>query len=58
MNIDGTNTLACTRGAYEVKKDTITNLSAAASAGDQGSGPDLTNFYAASMPRRSHGCRT
>ena len=24
MNIDGTNTLACTRGAYEVKKDTIT----------------------------------
>ena len=36
MNIDGTNTLACTRGMDEVKKDTDDDLSAAAPAGGEG----------------------
>ena len=42
MNIDGTNTLACTRGMDEVKHEHDHDLSAAAPAGDQGpgAGPD------------------
>ena len=37
MNIDGTNTLACTRGIDEVDGD-VSDLSAAAHAGGQGPG--------------------
>jgi succinate dehydrogenase / fumarate reductase iron-sulfur subunit len=46
MNIDGTNTLACTRGAYEVKKDTITIYPLPHQPVIKDLVPDLTNFYA------------
>ena len=38
MNIDGANTLACTRGMDEIKREHDQDLSAAASAGGQGPG--------------------
>ena len=46
MNIDGTNTLACTRGAYEVKKETITVYPLPHQPVIKDLVPDLTNFYA------------
>src|SRR3981081_4247313 len=46
MNIDGTNTLACTRGAYEVKKDTIAIYPLPHQPVIKDLVPDLTNFYA------------
>jgi succinate dehydrogenase / fumarate reductase iron-sulfur subunit len=46
MNIDGTNTLACTRGAFEVKKDTVTIYPLPHQAVIKDLVPDLTNFYA------------
>ena len=45
MNIDGTNTLACIK-AIEIGGGRRQDLPAAAHAGGQGPGPDLTNFYA------------
>ncbi len=46
MNIDGTNTLACTRGMSEVKKDTITIYPLPHQPVIKDLVPDLTNFYA------------
>jgi succinate dehydrogenase / fumarate reductase iron-sulfur subunit len=46
MNIDGTNTLACTRGMDEVKKDTIAIYPLPHQPVVKDLVPDLTNFYA------------
>ena len=46
MNIDGTNTLACTRGMDEVKKKTITIYPLPHQPVVKDLVPDLTNFYA------------
>jgi succinate dehydrogenase / fumarate reductase iron-sulfur subunit len=46
MNIDGTNTLACTRGMDEVKKDAIKVYPLPHQAVVKDLVPDLTNFYA------------
>jgi succinate dehydrogenase / fumarate reductase iron-sulfur subunit len=46
MNIDGTNTLACTRGAFEVKNETITIYPLPHQPVVKDLVPDLTNFYA------------
>jgi len=46
MNIDGTNTLACTRGAYEVKNETIAIYPLPHQPVVKDLVPDLTNFYA------------
>jgi succinate dehydrogenase / fumarate reductase iron-sulfur subunit len=46
MNIDGTNTLACTRGADEVKHDTIRIYPLPHQPVIKDLVPDLTNFYA------------
>jgi succinate dehydrogenase / fumarate reductase iron-sulfur subunit len=46
MNIDGTNTLACTRGMDEVKQDTIKIYPLPHQPVIKDLVPDLTNFYA------------
>jgi succinate dehydrogenase / fumarate reductase iron-sulfur subunit len=46
MNIDGINTLACTRGAFEVKHDAITIYPLPHQPVVKDLVPDLTNFYA------------
>jgi succinate dehydrogenase / fumarate reductase iron-sulfur subunit len=46
MNIDGTNTLACTRGAYEVEHDVIKIYPLPHQPVIKDLVPDLTNFYA------------
>ena len=46
MNIDGTNTLACTRGMDEVKPDTIKIYPLPHQPVIKDLVPDLTNFYA------------
>src|SRR5436309_6729291 len=46
MNIDGTNTLACTRGMDEVKSDTIKIYPLPHQPVVKDLVPDLTNFYA------------
>jgi succinate dehydrogenase / fumarate reductase iron-sulfur subunit len=46
MNIDGQNTLACTRGAFEVKKDVVTIYPLPHQPVVKDLVPDLTNFYA------------
>jgi len=46
MNIDGTNTLACTKGMDEVKKDTIAIYPLPHQPVVKDLVPDLSNFYA------------
>jgi succinate dehydrogenase / fumarate reductase, iron-sulfur subunit len=46
MNIDGTNTLACTRGAYEVSHEKIAIYPLPHQPVIKDLVPDLTNFYA------------
>ena len=46
MNIDGTNTLACTRGMDEIRTDTITVYPLPHQPVVKDLVPDLTNFYA------------
>jgi succinate dehydrogenase / fumarate reductase iron-sulfur subunit len=56
MNIDGTNTLACTKGMDEIKGDGE-DLSAAAYAGGQGPRPRPHATSTPSTPRSSPGSR-
>jgi succinate dehydrogenase / fumarate reductase iron-sulfur subunit len=56
MNIDGTNTLACTKGMDEVE-GRGEDLSAAAHAGDQGSGAGPDAFLRPARLASSPGCR-
>ncbi len=56
MNIDGTNTLACTKAMDEVE-GRREHLSAAASAGRQGSGAGPHRFLCAARVDRSLSCR-
>jgi succinate dehydrogenase iron-sulfur subunit len=46
MNVDGRNTLACTRGMEEIKSDTITVAPLPHQPVVKDLVPDLTNFYA------------
>ena len=57
MNIDGTNTLACTKGMDEIK-GAVKRLSAAAYAGGQGPGARPHQLLRPARARSSPGCKT